>query len=57
MAEGLLLHDGAGRSRCEARERSRASVRSEVIARMRELGIDISCRRIRHVDEFVGRYS
>jgi arsenate reductase len=44
MAEGLLAHEREIASKLKAQVRNRAGVRSEAIAVMRELGIDISGR-------------
>ena len=55
MAEGLLRHD-AGRSfEVESAGTKPGAVRSEAIAVMREVGIDISGHRSKHVAEFNGR--
>lgn len=55
MAEGLLRHDGGERFDVESAGTSPSTVRPEAIAVMRELGIDISGHRSKHVSEFDGR--
>jgi arsenate reductase len=55
MAEGLLRHDSADRFDVESAGSKPGSVRPEAIAVMRELGIDISGYRSKHVDEFAGQ--
>jgi arsenate reductase (thioredoxin) len=55
MAEGLLRHDAGERFEVESAGTKPSQVRSEAIAVMRELGIDISGHRSKHVDEFVGQ--
>jgi len=52
MAEGLLARDGADRFEVESAGTKPGRVRSEAIAVMKELGIDISNHRSKHVDEF-----
>ena len=52
MAEGLLRHDAGDRYEVESAGTRPGSVRPEAIAVMRELGIDISGHRSKHVDEF-----
>jgi arsenate reductase (thioredoxin) len=52
MAEGLLRHDSGERFEVESAGTRPSSVRPEAIAVMRELGIDISGHRSKHVDEF-----
>jgi arsenate reductase len=54
MAEGLLRHDGAAYEVYSAGTRP-TSVRSEAIAVMQELGIDISRHRSKSADEFFGK--
>ena len=56
MAEGLLRHLGGGRLEVESAGTKPSSVRPEAIAVMRELGIDISSHRSKHVDEFAGQH-
>jgi arsenate reductase len=56
MAEGLLRHEGGGGLEVESAGTSPSSVRPEAIAVMRELGIDISRHRSKHVSEFDGEY-
>jgi arsenate reductase (thioredoxin) len=55
MAEGLLRHDAGERFEVESAGTSPSKVRSEAIAVMRELGIDISGHRSKHVSEFDGQ--
>ena len=52
MAEGLLARDGADRFEVESAGTKPGRVRSEAIAVMKELGIDISNHRSKHVDEY-----
>src|SRR5271155_3423813 len=54
MAEGLLRHDAGERFEVESAGTKPGSVRPEAIAAMRELGIDISGHRSKHVAEFEG---
>lgn len=55
MAEGLLRHDAGDRFEVESAGTKPGTVRPEAIAAMRELGIDISGHRSKHVDEFEGQ--
>jgi len=55
MAEGLLAHDAADRFQVESAGTRPGQVRSEAITVMKELGIDISGHRSKHVDEFKGQ--
>jgi arsenate reductase (thioredoxin) len=55
MAEGLLRHDAGGRFEVESAGTKPGHVRPEAIAAMKELGIDISGHRSKHVDEFKGQ--
>jgi arsenate reductase len=52
MAEGLLDHDAGGRFEVESAGTRPGQVRPEAITVMKELGIDISDHRSKHVDEF-----
>ena len=52
MAEGLLRHDAGERFDVESAGTNPGGVRSEAIAAMREIGIDISGHRSKHVAEF-----
>jgi len=52
MAEGLLRHDAGDRFEVCSAGTKPGQVRPEAISVMRELGIDISCHRSKHVDEF-----
>ena len=56
MAEGLLAHDAANRFEVESAGTKPGRVRPEAIAVMKELGIDISDHRSKHVDEFQGQH-
>src|SRR5215471_7331481 len=51
MAEGLLRHDHGERFEVESAGTKPGSVRPEAIAVMREVGIDISGHRSKHVEE------
>jgi arsenate reductase len=55
MAEGLLRHHAADRFEVESAGTKPGHVRPEAIAVMKELGIDISSHRSKHVDEFQGQ--
>ena len=55
MAEGLLRHDGGARFAVESAGTQPTRVRTEAIAAMREIGIDISAQRSKSVAEFVGQ--
>ena len=55
MAEGLLRHDAGEAFDVESAGTKPGIVRPEAIAVMRELGIDISGHRSKHVDEFDGQ--
>jgi arsenate reductase (thioredoxin) len=55
MAEGLLRHDAGDRFEVESAGIKPGRVRPEAIAAMKELGIDISGHRSKHVDEFQGQ--
>jgi arsenate reductase len=55
MAEGLLRHDAGDQFEVESAGTNPGTVRSEAIEVMRELGIDISGHRSKHVDEFEGQ--
>jgi arsenate reductase (thioredoxin) len=55
MAEGLLSHGAAERFDVESAGTKPGHVRPEAIAVMKELGIDISAHRSKHVDEFKGQ--
>jgi arsenate reductase len=52
MAEGLLRHEAGERFDVESAGTKPGIVRPEAIAVMRELGIDISAHRSKHVGEF-----
>lgn len=54
MAEGLLRHDAGDRFEVESAGVDPGHVRPEAVAVMKELGIDISGHRSKHVDEFAG---
>ncbi|HEY3937569.1 MAG TPA: arsenate reductase ArsC [Bryobacteraceae bacterium] len=55
MAEGLLRHDAGDAFEVESAGTRPGTVRPEAIAAMRELGIDISGHRSKHVDDFDGQ--
>jgi arsenate reductase (thioredoxin) len=55
MAEGLLRHDSGERLDVESAGTKPGTVRPEAIAAMKELGIDISGHRSKHVDKFEGQ--
>ena len=55
MAEGLLRRDAGDRFDVSSAGTKPSHVRPEATAVMRELGIDISAHRSKHVDEFAGQ--
>ena len=55
MAEGLLSHGAEDRFDVESAGTKPGQVRPEAIAVMKELGINISAHRSKHVDEFKGQ--
>lgn len=55
MAEGLLRHDAGERFDVESAGTKPSLVRPEAIDAMREIGIDISGQRSKHLDEFQGQ--
>ena len=55
MAEGLLRNDAGDRFDVESAGIKPSIVRPEAIAVMKEVGIDISGQRSKHLDEFEGR--
>lgn len=55
MAEGPLRHDAGDRFTVESAGTKRSTVRSEAIAVMKEVGMDITSQRSKHVDEFAGQ--
>ena len=55
MAEGLLQHAAGERFEVQSAGTRPGSVRSEAIDVMKELGIDISGHRSKHVNEFEGQ--
>lgn len=52
MAEGLLRHDAGERFEVESAGTQPSVVRPEAIAVMKEIGIDITSHRSKHLDEF-----
>jgi arsenate reductase len=54
MAEGLLRHLAGDRLDVRSAGTKPGTVRPEAIAVMREIGIDISSSRSKHVEEFAG---
>src|SRR5215469_13757793 len=55
MAEGLLRHDAGDHFTVESAGTKPSTVRPEAIAVMKEVGIDITSHRSKHVDEFAGQ--
>ncbi len=55
MAEGLLRHDAGDRFEVFSAGTKPGHVRPEAIAVMRELGINLTGHRSKHVDEFAGQ--
>jgi arsenate reductase (thioredoxin) len=55
IAEGLLRHDAGDRFTVESAGTEPSTVRPEAITVMKEVGIDITAHRSKHVDEFAGR--
>jgi arsenate reductase len=55
MAEGLLRHDAGERFDVASAGTKASFIRPEAIAVMREVGIDITGHRSKHVDEFEGQ--
>ena len=55
MAEGLLRYDAGDQFEVESAGTKPGTVRPEAITAMRELGIDISDHRSKHVNEFEGQ--
>ena len=55
LAEGLIRYDFGDRVDVSSAGVAPSHVRPEAIAVMRELGIDISTHRSKHVSEFAGR--
>lgn len=56
MAEGLLRHDAGDRFEVESAGTKPSVVRTEAIAVLKEVGIDITAHRSKHVKEFDGQY-
>lgn len=55
MAEGLLRHDTGDRFEVLSAGTNPKPVRREAVAVMREIGIDISAQRSKHVNDFAGQ--
>lgn len=55
MAEGLLRHDAGERFEVESAGTRPGHVRPEASAVMKEIGMDLSGHRSKHVDEFAGQ--
>lgn len=55
MGEGLLRHDAGDRFTVESAGTKPSNVRPEAITVMKEVGIDITSHRSKHVDEFAGQ--
>jgi arsenate reductase len=56
MAEGLLRHDAGDAFDVESAGTKPSAVRPEAIGAMREIGVDISSHRSKHVNEFDGQH-
>jgi arsenate reductase (thioredoxin) len=56
MAEGLLRHDAGDRFEVFSAGVEPVPIRPEAIAVMREIGIDLSGHRSKHVNEFAGQH-
>ena len=56
MAEGLLRHDAGDRFEVESAGTKPSIVRSKAITTMKEVGIDITAHRSKHVEEFDGQH-
>jgi len=56
MAEGLLRHDEGDMFEVESAGTNPGIVRPEAIEAMRQVGVDISGHRSKHVDEFAGQH-
>jgi arsenate reductase len=56
MAEGPLRHDAGERFEVESAGTKPGIVRPEAIAVMKEVGIDITAHRSKHVEEFNGQH-
>ena len=55
MAEGLLRHDAGQRFEVESAGTRPGQVRPEAVAVMKEIGINLSGHRSKHVGEFAGQ--
>lgn len=55
MAEGLLRHDAGDRFTVESAGTKPSPVRPEAITVMKEVGIDLTSHRSKHVDELAGQ--
>ena len=55
MAEGLLSHDAGDRFEVKSAGSHPQAIRPEAVAVMKEIGIDISSHRPKHVREFDGQ--
>ena len=55
MAEGVLRHYGAGKIEAESAGSKPSHVNPTAVQVMREIGIDLSSHRSKHVDEFKGQ--
>jgi arsenate reductase len=56
MAEGLLRQDAGDRFEVESAGTKPGIVRPEAVAVMKEVGIDITAHRSKHVEEFDGQH-
>lgn len=55
MAEGLLRHDAGHRFEVFSAGTRPSHVRAEAVAAMREVGVDLTTHRSKHVNEFDGQ--
>ena len=55
MAEGLLRHVAGGRFEAHSAGTHPSGLAEETVSVMREIGIDVSNQRSKHVDEFTGQ--
>jgi arsenate reductase len=55
MAEGLLRHLGGDRFEAHSAGTRPSGLAAETVAAMREIGIDVSSQRSKHVHEFAGQ--
>jgi arsenate reductase len=55
MAEGLLRHEAGDRFEVFSAGTQPSHVRAEAVTVMREIGVDLTSHRSKHVDEFLGQ--